>query len=889
MSSNHTLRLQPQILNLLILVMVLCLIADLPAAAPDERQSTSPEPWTVEEASLWYDSQPWLVGCNFLPSSAVNDIEMWQRDTFDTQTIDREFGWAAELGFNSVRVFVNYVVWQDDSAGLKQRFTQLLETAAKHGISVMPVLLDDCNFAGREAKAGPQPEPVPGVHNSQWVSSPPLHMVTDRDSWPRLEEYVRDMVGTFGQDRRVIVWDLYNEPGNSSMGEKSLPLVEAAFRWARQASPVQPLTIGVWADFDGAMSKRIFELSDVVSFHGYDDPAGVRAKIERCAALGRPVFCTEWLRRQTGNDFENLLPVFDRDRVGCYHWGLVAGRTQTFYPWGSPQGAPEPATWQHDLLRRDGSPFRAAEIRFIKSFFGRSPTLDVKEVVPTARGQAVTWRYTLEEPAGGWFESQFDDSQWAKGAAPFGRNEPPIGRAPRTEWTTSNIWLRRQFEWPEGDFQTPRFVMHFDEEPEVYLNGVLAARCEKWSDQYQQVDISPQARATLKSGRNTLAVHCRQSWGGQFIDVGITIPVTTQEPADEESRRWTVDRAWRWYDAQPWPCGFNYVPANAISYTEMWMDYCFDPDLIDRELQLAEKIGFNCVRVVLPFVVWEAEPDAFKKRLDEFAHICQRRGIRVMFALFDDCVFGPIQDPVFGRQPEAVEGWYANGWTPSPGHGMVRDPSSWPRLEKYVKDVITTFRDDSRVWVWDLYNEPTNGGLGDVSLPLVERVFKWARDVDPSQPLTVGQFSGNERLNEILYRQSDVITFHDYGGPESLTRHMANLKRYGRPMICTEWLNRGRGSTVAPCLPIFRRDRVGCLHWGLVNGKTQTDLNWGHRPGQPDPPVWQHDIFRPDHTPYDEEEIERFRRVFMGDPGYWQRHGAPSQGQTAKESQHEDA
>jgi hypothetical protein len=356
-----------------------------------------------------------------------------------------------------------------------------------------------------------------------------------------------------------------------------------------------------------------------------------------------------------------------------------------------------------------------------------------------------------------------------------------------------------------------------------------------------------------------MAVRCRQTYGGQFIDVGIGLLKTAAEEADSDKARWAADRAWRWYDAQPWPCGFNYVPAIAISYTEMWMDYSFDPDLIDGELKLVHEIGFNGVRVVLPFVVWEAEPAAFKKRLETFLDICGRHGIRVMFALFDDCVFGPIRDPVFGRQPEVVAGWYANGWTPSPGHSLVRDPSTWPRLEKYVKDVVTTFKDDPRVWVWDLYNEPTNGGLGDVTLPLVEKVVAWAREVGPSQPLTIGQWNGNARLNDIIYRHSDVITFHDYGGRDHLAGHIADLKRQGRPLICTEWLNRGRGSTVADCLPVFRRRTVGCLHWGLVNGETQTHLNWGHRPGEPDPPVWQHDLFRSDHTPYEPREIELFR------------------------------
>jgi hypothetical protein len=328
--------------------------------------------------------------------------------------------------------------------------------------------------------------------------------------------------------------------------------------------------------------------------------------------------------------------------------------------------------------------------------------------------------------------------------------------------------------------------------------------------------------------------------------------------------RWSAEKANQWYAKQPWPCGFNYIPANAISYTEMWMPYCFDRELIDKELALAEGIGFNCVRVVLPFVVWEHDPEAFKKRLNNFLEVCDKRGYKVMFCLFDDCAFGSdekLKDPWYGKQPPVLEGWYASGWTPSPGHRMVRDPSTWPRLEKYVTDIVTSFKDDPRVWVWDLYNEPTNGGLGDVSLPLAEKVFRWARAAAPSQPLTLATWNGNGKLNELIFQNSDILTFHNYGDAAKVRSHIQSLKKYGRPLINTEWLNRGRGSTVDNCLPLFEKENVGCMHWGLINGKTQTDLGWGWRPGRPEPEVWQHDLFHGDHTPYDKEELELFRRT----------------------------
>ena len=337
--------------------------------ATEVAPTAASERWALQKASTWYSRQPWLVGCNFLPSTAVNDVEMWQKETFDAKTIDRELGWAQQLGFNTVRVFLNFVVWRADAADLKMRFAEFLKIADRHGISVMPILLDDCNFAGRVAAVGKQPDPVPGVHNSQWVSSPPLAMVTDRAAWPALEPYVKDMIGAFRQDRRIVVWDLYNEPGNG-LDAKSRPLMEAAFAWARAVNPSQPLTTGAWAEMTSPFSRRMMELSDIVSFHGYDSVPGVEAKLKICATYGRPVLCTEWMVRREGNSFERLLPLFRDRKIGCWSWGLVAGRTQTYFPWGSPKDAPEPKLWQHDILHADGTPFNARETQFIKATIG---------------------------------------------------------------------------------------------------------------------------------------------------------------------------------------------------------------------------------------------------------------------------------------------------------------------------------------------------------------------------------------------------------------------------------------------------------------------------------------------------------------------------------------
>ena len=312
----------------------------------------------------------------------------------------------------------------------------------------------------------------------------------------------------------------------------------------------------------------------------------------------------------------------------------------------------------------------------------------------------------------------------------------------------------------------------------------------------------------------------------------------------EDARRWTKERIWKWYQSQPWPCGFNYIPAHSISYTEMWMPYNFDIQKMDRELALAQRDGFNCARVVLPFVVWEHDPKAFKARFAQFLEVCARRGIKVMPALFDDCVFGPILDPVYGRQPVVVPGWYANGWTPSPGHSMVKDRAQWPRLEKYVKDMISSFKSDNRVWVWDVYNEPS---VGEMTVPLVSKVFDWGREVNPVQPLTCDVF-GSYALQRLALVRSDVVTFHNYDPAAALETTIDTLGLVGRPMICTEWLNRAQKSDPQNCLPVFARRNVGSMHWGLVNGRTQTNLRWGAQPGQPTPALWQHDLYRSEFT-----------------------------------------
>jgi hypothetical protein len=330
----------------------------------------------------------------------------------------------------------------------------------------------------------------------------------------------------------------------------------------------------------------------------------------------------------------------------------------------------------------------------------------------------------------------------------------------------------------------------------------------------------------------------------------------TQNPGSQ----WSTDKAWKWYNEHSWICGFNYIPANAINYTAMWDKTSFSPGLISQELALAESVGFNTLRVVLQYMVWEDDPNYFRETFSEFLAICTKHKIKVMPTFFDDCVFGENTDPSLGKQPEPVEGWYAWAWSPSPGHTLVKDTASYVRLEKYVKDVIGTFKDDPAILAWDLYNEPSVSALADKTYPLVKKVFKWAREINPSQPLTIATWNGDQALNKIIFDHSDIITFHCYSPKEEAEKLIKSLQSHKRPVICSEWLNRPTGSTVESILPLFSKENVGCLHWGLVNGKTQTQLPWGHRPADlPYTRIWQHDLYTTDYKIYSPYEIKLFK------------------------------
>lgn len=347
--------------------------------------------WTEKRAVKWYRAQPWLVGANYIPATAINELEMWQSATFDPARIDVELGWAENIGMNTMRVFLHDLLWKQDADGFKQRINQFLDIAAKHHIRPMFVLFDSC--WDPNPKLGPQRAPRPGVHNSGWVQSPGAEALTHPSEYPRLAAYVKGVVGAFAKDQRVLAWDLWNEPSNvntSSYGPRDPPnkkelvlaLLPKVYVWARSAKPSQPLTSGVWeGDWSSPdkltpMDRIQLYRSDVTSFHNYGKPAEFEERVKWLKQYHRPIFCTEYMARGNGSTFEGTLPIAKKYHVAAINWGLVAGKTQTYLPWDSwqhPYTDREPAVWFHEVFRTDGTPYRPDEVEFIREITGRGP------------------------------------------------------------------------------------------------------------------------------------------------------------------------------------------------------------------------------------------------------------------------------------------------------------------------------------------------------------------------------------------------------------------------------------------------------------------------------------------------------------------------------------
>jgi hypothetical protein len=355
------------------IILLLVTLAGLIACKNQETKTDTTEiatVWSEERASAWYATKGWLRGCNFNPSTAINQLEMWQAESFDTATINRELGWAANIGMNSMRVYLHHLAWEVDPEGFKNRVDQYLSIADRHGISTLFVLFDDC--WNPTYQSGKQPDPKTGIHNSGWVRDPGDLLHEDSTLIYTLEKYVKDVLTTFTNDQRILLWDLYNEPGNSGYGNKSMPLLQKVFQWGREVNPSQPLSVGVWNDQLVDLNTFQLQHSDVITYHQYNDQASHQKLIDSLRTYGRPMLCTEYMARTRNSTFETIMPMLKKENIGAYNWGLVAGKTNTIYAWDTPMpdGA-EPPVWFHDIFRKDGTAYSEQEIALIRSLTGK--------------------------------------------------------------------------------------------------------------------------------------------------------------------------------------------------------------------------------------------------------------------------------------------------------------------------------------------------------------------------------------------------------------------------------------------------------------------------------------------------------------------------------------
>lgn len=368
--------------------------------------------WSAEKANAWYAQQPWLVGCNYYPATAINQIDMWQASTFDPKTIDKELALAASIGMNTLRVYLHDLVWADDEAGLYQRMNRFLDICKKHGIRPFFVFFDDCHYP--EPKLGEQPLPVKGWHNSGWRNCPARAVAlrfangtASAAEVAQLKGYVQNTIRRFKDDKRVLFWELYNEPGRGNtetprsptykpirMGERSNKLVYQSWVWARAVNPSQPISSNS-AGSVGMVNIAINRAnSDIHSIHSYSPPEDLEKLILEYKKDGRPVLVTEWLARTRGSTVAECLPVMKKHNVAAINWGFVSGKSGTIWPWESrrengkraslaakrnagevvPPGEPfpEPEVWFHDLFRMDGTPFDPKEIKVFKELTGKS-------------------------------------------------------------------------------------------------------------------------------------------------------------------------------------------------------------------------------------------------------------------------------------------------------------------------------------------------------------------------------------------------------------------------------------------------------------------------------------------------------------------------------------
>ena len=275
------------------------------------------------------------------------------------------------------------------------------------------------------------------------------------------------------------------------------------------------------------------EVGDVHDIHVYPGPGAPEPEPNRAGVLGEfgglglAVDGHTWTNKTWGYrgtaSKADLTRKYERLLAGVYKLKAEKGLSAAVYTQTTDveTEANGLLTYDREVLKVD--PNRVAAVN--RGDFSR--VAEVKTVVPTSQQKGLPWRYTFRKPAGDWYKPDFDDTSWKEGVGGFGTKGTP-GAVVRTEWKTDDIWLRREFTLPDGPLGDLQLFVHHDEDAEIYLNGVQAAQVPGFITDYQELPMTPAARAALKPGKNIIAIHCHQTTGGQYIDAGI---VSVQEPA----------------------------------------------------------------------------------------------------------------------------------------------------------------------------------------------------------------------------------------------------------------------------------------------------------------------------------------------------------------------
>jgi hypothetical protein len=349
--------------------------------------------------------------------------------------------------------------------------------------------------------------------------------------------------------------------------------------------------------------------------------------------------------------------------------------------------------------------------------------------------------------------------------------------------------------------------------------------------------------------------------------------------------QWSKERAWEWYNCRPWFRGCNYMSADCANRVDQWQELGFEERFktTEEELKLMQKTGFNTVRLILEYVVWKEEHDGFMERFDRYLSLCAKYGLSCMIVLANDCMPPKTELWKMPYVGEQKYDWGYHGGKKHSQHGIHHEPAPHFYLDeensredyfKMVREIVSRYKNDKRICIWDIYNEP-GIALGREATPIVEKVFELVRACDPIQPVTSALWRGEQilsgeydELHAFMLENSDIISYHSYSDYGSNIRMIKRLKEYGRPIVNSEWLGRCLHNTVQEMFPLFYLEKIGCFNWGFVAGKYQTYEPWNGtwQAYEADPTIdvdftkWFHDLYRPNHYPYDPKETELIRR-----------------------------